>query len=106
LHDVVLFPAYALLDRSLVAAQAKWSTQRPPVINYIRVPAALAILFLLIWLPTILGRGTRTFLAASGLPATDEFLRWLLLSLVFFGVSGGLYLIRLIRVRRTTEEQS
>jgi hypothetical protein len=106
LHDFVLFPAYSLIDRVMSAIHARSRIERNPVVNYVRVPAALSLLMLLIYLPTILGRGVDTFHAASGLGRTDMFLRWLLLSLSFFGASGAVYLFHLLRFRHSTKERS
>jgi hypothetical protein len=59
---------------------------------------------LLIYLPTILGRGSRTFRAASGLGQTNILFRWVLLSLAFFAISGTLLLVRLLLFRNSTRE--
>jgi hypothetical protein len=105
LHDFVLFPAYSAIDRLVSATQRKPDSGRQPVINYFRIPAALSLLLLLIYLPTILGRGSATFHAASGLGQTNVFLRWILLSLSFFAVSGAVFAARLLRFRHSTKER-
>jgi hypothetical protein len=106
LHDFVLFPAYSLIDRAVGTLQRHLGPKPQPIVNYIRVPAALSSLLLLIYLPTILGRGARVFRAASGLGQIDVFLRWALLSLGFFTVSGAVYLCRFLMSRRPTKERS
>ena len=105
LHDFVLFPAYTLLDRAAGAIRVTHGTRTRPIINYIRVPAALSLLLLLIFAPTILGRGSQTFYAASGLGQTDVFARWALLSVGFFVVSGAVYLFRLLISRYSPKER-
>jgi hypothetical protein len=106
LHDFVLFPAYSLIDRAITAVGREPNSGRSPVINYIRVPAGLSLLTLLIYLPTILGRGAGAFHAASGLGRVDVFVRWALLSLGFFAVSGAVYLFRLLLFRHSTKERT
>lgn len=61
LHDLVLFPMYALADRGIVgvARRHSKSSRRPrvPVLNYIRVPALGAALTLLVFLAGIIKQG-------------------------------------------------
>jgi hypothetical protein len=106
LHDFLLFPTYSLIDRATVAVGRKFGSVRRFDVNFLRVPAALSLLMLLIYLPTILGRGAGAFHAASGLGQIDIFLRWVLLSLGFFALSGALYLVRLLLFRHTNKERS
>ena len=104
LHDFVLFPAYSLLDRAARSLPFRRHLAARPIINYLRIPAALSLLMLLIYAPTILGRGQRAFFAASGLGKADVLLRWLLLSLAFFAASGALYLFRFLLSRHHVKE--
>jgi hypothetical protein len=106
LHDFVLFPAYTLLDRATGAIRLPRSAGLHSAINYVRVPAALSLLMLLIFAPTIVGRGSRAFYAASGLGRIDVFVRWVLLSLAFFVISGAVYLIRFLLSRHSTKERT
>jgi hypothetical protein len=87
LHDLVLLPAYSGLDR--VAARASG-----PAINHVRVPAALSLLLLLVFLPVISGRGSRAFERAGGAPFEGYLGRWLLVTAGFFAVSAALYAVR------------
>jgi hypothetical protein len=105
LHDFVLFPAYSAIDRLVGLTQRNRDSTRQPVINYLRIPAALSLLMLLIYLPTILGRGSATFHAASGLGRTNVFLRWVLLSLGSFAVSGAVFVARRMRFRHSSKER-
>ncbi|BBY44345.1 hypothetical protein [Mycolicibacterium celeriflavum] len=98
-HDLVLFPLYALADRILGR-----STRIPrlpvPLLNYLRIPALGSGLTLLLFLPGIVEQGEATVLAASG-QTQDPFLgRWLLLTAAMFGVSAAVYAIRLATSRR------
>lgn len=107
-HDLVLFPLYALADRSLTAAVRRRHTTagpRPPVVNHIRVPALAAGLLVLLYFPGILQLGTATFVAATGQTQEPFAERWLLLTAAFFTLSAVLYAARLARApaRRRTE---
>lgn len=127
IHDVVLFPLYAGVDRLLLrrsgvhralpadARRTKlshgpdgWFEERGdtatgprPVsaINHIRVPTLLSALFLIVWFPLILGLVEDEYSVVSG-QSTDGYLeRWLALTAVLFLVSGLLYAVRLGRSR-------
>jgi len=54
-HDLVLLPFYSALDRA-----AQRSVPRP-AINYVRVPALLSGLLLLVYFPVISGKGEPSF---------------------------------------------
>jgi hypothetical protein len=96
LHDLVLLPLYAAADRVLVRTAGTRRTR----VAYVRVPAALSLLLLLVWFPLISGQVTDRYEGATGLSA-DRFLpRWLLLTAVLFGVSALLFTARVYRERR------
>jgi hypothetical protein len=87
-HDLVLFPLYAAVDRTLVAVLPG------PRVNYLRVPALGAGLLLLMFWPGIVRQGGATHLAATGLDQAPYLGRWLAVSAVLFGVSGLVYAVR------------
>ncbi|MGW7333304.1 hypothetical protein ACWGIU_32850 [Streptomyces sp. NPDC054840] len=97
LHDLVLLPLYSLTDRAaqlLVEGRAGpgRGLSRPSV-NYVRVPAFVSGLLLLVWWPLVLRR-VGHYTAATGLPA-DVFLgRWLLITAVLFAASAAILLVR------------
>ncbi len=101
-HDLVLFPLYALADRSLVDVVH----HRPPVpeprrlaLNHIRFPVLLSGLLLLVWAPLILGL-TDGYEAATGM-TTDVYMgRWLAVSAALFLASAVVYAVRLRRSGR------
>lgn len=97
LHDLVLLPLYSMLDRALGAgAAAGWML-------YVRVPAVLSGLALLVWSPLILGLSADRYRSATGLDP-DVFLpRWLLITAVLF---GGSALLLVLRLRRATKRRS
>ena len=98
LHDLVLLPLYAVADRVVVrglgaAGRREWAM-------YVRVPAALSGLLLLVWFPLISGMVDRRYRSGTGL-SPDGFLgRWLLITAVLF---GGSALLLAVRVRRATK---
>ena len=102
LHDLVLLPLYATLDRTLLrglGTRREWA-------GYVRVPAALSALLLLAWFPLISGSVASRYRSATGLPA-DVFLpRWLLITAVLFGASALLLTLRLgLRLRRAAKQR-
>jgi hypothetical protein len=104
-HDLVLFPLYALADRSMSAALTAVARRRTgrvpavPPLNYLRAPAAGAILLLLLFLPGIVQQGRSTYLDATGQTQQPFLARWMLLSAAMFLVSAVTYAWRLRRVR-------
>ena len=94
LHDLVLLPAYSLLDR-LAATAARGA------VNYVRVPAGIWLLLGLVFYPVIAGRGDAAFHRVSGLRFEGYFARWLLAGAVLFIGSGAVYAARVASRRRT-----
>ncbi|MDJ1131827.1 hypothetical protein [Streptomyces iconiensis] len=94
LHDLVLLPLYSLADRLPRLAG--------PYVNYLRVPAVLSALLLLVWFPLISGPPAR-YEGATGLPGGGGFaLRWLLISAALFALSGLLLFTSRARLRRAS----
>ena len=110
-HDLVLWPLYALMDRVLgpIARKRRGNDgiHRPsvPLINYIRVPAVLSAVMLLISFPLVLRHSEPAYHTATGLTEQPYLGRWLLLSGCAFGGSALLYVARLLRskLRRGAE---
>jgi hypothetical protein len=88
-HDLLLLPAYSGLDRLAAAITAPRGA-----VNYVRVPAGLSGLMLLVFWGTIAGKGGGAFARTSGLRYEGYLGRWLLVSAGLFAVSGALYLAR------------
>jgi hypothetical protein len=87
LHDLVLLPFYGALDRLGRRAAG-------PAINYVRIPALISGLLLLVYFPAISGKGNGAFHGVSGLDYEGYLERWLLATGALFLVSGALYLAR------------
>jgi hypothetical protein len=88
IHDFVLLPFYSVLDRAGQRAAPR------PAINYVRVPALIAGLLLLVFFPVISGKGEPSFQRVSGLTYDGYLARWLLITAALFAISGALYLLR------------
>ncbi|GAB2830340.1 hypothetical protein GCM10027073_68290 [Streptomyces chlorus] len=97
LHDLVLLPLYAVADRASVRGLG--AIRRREWVPYVRVPAALSGLLLLVWFPLISGRVERRYRLGTGLPADVFLARWLLITAVLFGGSALLLVLRLRRLR-------
>ena len=102
-HDLSLFPLYAGLDAALVVL-----LRRHPALatvggvrwlNYLRVPAAVSGVLLLVWSPLILGLPT-VIQAASGLPPPPLLRHWLAVTALLFAISGVILTARLTSTRR------
>jgi hypothetical protein len=103
-HDLILFPLYALADRSLTGAlRALWPRRgalaRVSPLNYIRIPALGTGLLFLVFLPGIIRQGQTTYHAATGQTQQPFLDRWLLLTAAMFALSAILYAARLRRNR-------
>jgi fumarate reductase subunit D len=85
--DLVVLPLYSAADRVArgVAGRA---------VNYVRVPAALSLLMLVVFWGTIGERGEGAYRSVSGLEYEGYATRWLLVSAALFAGSGLIYLLR------------
>jgi hypothetical protein len=97
-HDLVLLPFYSLLGllaaAALVGPGERPSRLRIAALNHLRVPALLSGLLALVWFPLIAGKGSGTFMRASGLSNDVYFERWLLLSAALFAASALVFALR------------
>ncbi len=110
-HDLVLFPLYALADRSLLAGRRarRRRTARPtrvPATNHIRAPLLGSALLALIFLPVIIRQGEASYTAAAGLTMGPFLGRWLLITGVLFLISAVAYAVRLARAAPASQRRS
>jgi hypothetical protein len=120
-HDLLLFPLYSLADlsvRRLLPLAGRIGRRRPrgageagaagapaagrlgpPVLTYLRVPAAFSLLILLVWFPLILRLSAGTYHRASGLSASPYLGRWLAVTGTLFAGSAICYALALRRAR-------
>ncbi|MGI5240093.1 hypothetical protein [Dactylosporangium sp. CA-139066] len=98
-HDLILFPLYAVADRSArsVLYRRAADLRTIPWINYLRVPTVLSGLLLLVWFPLIF-RIVPGFEAATALSQDVYLGRWLAITAVLY---GGAALAFALSVRRT-----
>lgn len=90
-HDLVLVPLYGAADQTLLRTFE--AADRRTWIPYIRVPATLSLLLLLVWFPLITGRVTHRYTGATGHPPADFATRWLLTTAVLFAASATVFAI-------------
>ncbi|MGW0209532.1 hypothetical protein ACWDZ8_28320 [Streptomyces sp. NPDC003233] len=100
LHDLVLLPLYTVADRAVTgglgaAGRRGWTL-------YVRVPALLSGLLLLVWFPLISGMTAGRYRSATGLSPDGFLTRWLLITAVLF---GGSALLLGWRVRRAAKHR-
>ncbi len=95
-HDLVLFPLYALGDRALVRTGGRRTGggRRPSPVQHVRVPLALSGLLLLVFLPVITRHSEDAYRTASGLDQQPYLIRWLVLSALLVGASALTYVVR------------
>jgi len=101
-HDLVLVPLYSLADRSALAVLRHRAPALPSVawVNYVRVPAALSGLLLLVWFPLIL-RLTGAYQASTTLSPAPYLWHWLAVTGALFLLSAVAFAFRLRAARAT-----
>ncbi|MGH4003735.1 MAG: hypothetical protein ACRDSO_06460 [Pseudonocardiaceae bacterium] len=104
-HDLVLFPLYAGADAALVMLlrrrPALATVAGLPWLNYLRVPAVISGVLLLVWSPLILRLPTAAYFDASGLSAQPYLSRWLAVTAALFAISAVTLAVRVATVRRS-----
>ena len=97
LHDLVLFPLYALADRAVHRVSRALAARHPhrPVRvsphNYLRLPALAAGLLFVLFFPGIIEQGAASYQRATGQTQAPFLHRWLVLVLVIFVVAALAY---------------
>ncbi|HEY5430082.1 MAG TPA: hypothetical protein VIK04_13270 [Solirubrobacteraceae bacterium] len=106
LHDMVALPLYSLLDRiafgRMPAGVRRGRRSVPTLVDptpYLRIPAILSGLLLIVFIPVVFGLGTTTEESASGIPESGYAARWLLAVGVMFVASGVAYAVGTARAR-------
>ncbi|MDG4865497.1 hypothetical protein P8605_45860 [Streptomyces sp. T-3] len=97
-HDLVLLPAYALAGR---AVRRVVGGSRSGPLNFVRVPAALSGLLLLVWFPLITRQSAGRYERSTGLSAEVFLWRWSALTACLFAGSGLWFAVRTLRGRRS-----
>ncbi|MFJ7910719.1 hypothetical protein [Kitasatospora sp. NPDC096204] len=106
-HDLILLPLYSIADLSARSVLRRLPGPVPavPWINYLRVPAALSGLLLLVWFPLIL-RLSEPYPGATGLSIDVYLDRWLVITGVLFGAAAVGLALRIRRARRAGRSAS
>ena len=102
-HDLILYPLYALADRTVVGA--RWARRRltdgraprVPAVNHVRLPVLGSALLLLIFWPSISQSGEGVLIFASSRNMQQYYGTWLALTAVLFLGSAVVYALRLGR---------
>jgi hypothetical protein len=95
-HDLLLLPLYSLADRSVIAAIRHRAPSLATIawVNYLRVPAALSLLLLLVWSPLILRLRTH-YHASTTLSPNPYLWHWLAVTGTLFLLSAAAFALRL-----------
>lgn len=99
LHDLALFPLYALADRLLggiLRRHVAPGHRAVPIVNHVRVPVLAVGLLFLLFFPGIIEQGGSSYSNATGQTQELFLERWLILSAVIFGLSAITYAVRLV----------
>jgi hypothetical protein len=102
-HDLVGLPLYSLLDRIAFGpfgeGRAGPAPERVPGFVYVRVPALLSGLLLLVFFPAVLRLGDSAFFTASGFHQRVFLARYLITCGALFGLSALAYAVSRARGR-------
>ncbi|WTL18960.1 hypothetical protein OG329_19420 [Streptomyces sp. NBC_01506] len=99
-HDLVLLPLYTAADRTVTAALGR---PRRRLVNYVRVPAFLSALLLLVWFPMITGQVKLRYERYADLSSDGFLARWLLITAALFACSALCLVTRAVLRRRATK---
>ena len=111
LHDLVLLPLYSTFDRGLIATVGTPGApigddpdqpRRPSPLNYLRVPAAVSGILLLVYWPLILGYASKNYRHDTGHALAGYTRNWLLICAGLFLFSALIYAVRVVRSRPRT----
>ncbi|MEX2290013.1 MAG: hypothetical protein WD794_06770 [Mycobacteriales bacterium] len=97
--DLLLGPALALADRGLQPLH-RVRVRGVRALNYVRVPALLSALLLVVWAPLILQRAAPTFAVKSGLSPDPYLERWAGVTAALLVLSATAYALAVLRAGR------
>jgi hypothetical protein len=107
-HDLLLFPLYAGLDAALVILLRRrpgWAILGGVRwLNYLRIPAVISGVLLLVWSPLIL-RFPTLIQASSGLSARPLLPHWLGVTTALFAISAAVLTVRLVTKNEVRHER-
>lgn len=100
LHDLVLLPFYSVLDRAARALPAPRGA-----VNFVRVPALMSGVMLLVYFPRILDRAPGNYVRVAGVAPEGYLRNWLLICAALFTASALLYAGRSAAARRPSRSR-
>ncbi len=100
--DLVLGPAYALVDR-LLRPLLRVAPRGVPALNHVRAPALISSLLLMVFLPLIAQRSEGVYRTKAGLDQDAYLGRWLAVTAVLFVLSGLVWAVRIARAARPAD---
>jgi len=98
--DLVLGPLLSLVDRGLRPVLSSARVRGVAALNYVRFPALLSLLLLLMWTPLIFQRSKQIFRLKAGLPQDPYLERWVAVTAVLFALSAVAFAVAVLRARR------
>jgi uncharacterized membrane protein YuzA (DUF378 family) len=98
--DLVLGPALVLADRGL--RRAVHRVRGVPALNYLRFPAGVSLLLLVVFAPQVLQRSEQRYSAKAGLMQDPYLERWAAVTAALFAASALAYGLAVVRARRTS----
>ena len=98
--DLLLGPTIALADTLVRPVLRRVQVRRVSPLNYVRFPALLSALLLLVFAPLILQRSELVYAYKSGLTQDPYLDRWLLVTALLFLASAVAYAVAVARDRR------
>jgi len=106
-HDLLLVPLYTLADRSVIAAIRHRGPRLATIawVNYLRVPAGLSLLLLLVWFPLILRLHTH-YQESTTLSPNPYLWHWLAVTGTLFLLSAAAFALRLRAAHRAASRES
>ena len=104
--DLVLGPLLTLVDRGARPVLRSVRLHGVPALNFVRFPALLSLLLLLIWTPLIFQRSEQIYQAKADLRQDPYLERWLVVSAALFALSFVVYSVVVLRAKRASESAS
>ena len=89
LHDLVLLPFYSAIDR----VGRRGLRLGRGAVNFVRVPAAVSGVLLLVYAPAIAGWNDASFERVAGTTSDGHLARWLAITAAAFALSAVLYAV-------------
>jgi hypothetical protein len=98
--QLVLLPVAWLLDRIAFGHAQSGTTRTGAGVSYLRVPALLSGLLLVVFAPLIFRADAGTFEVSTGTSPATYLYRWLIATGAMFAISALLYATAIARTRR------